>query len=345
MEDAHSVANSLTWGPDGWLYGLQGSTVTARVRGIEFQQGVWRCHPKTRRFELFCEGGGNMWGLDFDRHGQLFASTNVGGFVMLHGLQGAYYWKSFGKHGPLHNPYTFGYFDHVHHEGIRGGHVAVGGLFYEADALPPIWRGRYIAADLLDHSIHAHEVAPRGSTYRGPSGRARAEGQRHLVPPTDLTLGPDGTLYVTDWHDRRTAHPDPDADWDRTNGRIFAIAARARPSAHGDPATLADVELGAGSITRTSGIGGGRRFVDRTSCRRSRRRPAPDRDRWSRIEGPRGALGPPRLRRARRAHGRAMLEHPDADVRAWCVRLLGDEPTVPGVSRSNWSGWPGASRT
>src|SRR5262249_43827946 len=32
MEDAHSVANSLTWGPDGWLYGCQGSTVTARIR-------------------------------------------------------------------------------------------------------------------------------------------------------------------------------------------------------------------------------------------------------------------------------------------------------------------------
>ena len=59
MEDAHSVANSLTWGPDGWLYGCQGSTVTAKIRGIEFQQGVWRYHPLTRKFELFCEGGGN----------------------------------------------------------------------------------------------------------------------------------------------------------------------------------------------------------------------------------------------------------------------------------------------
>ena len=58
MEDAHSVANSLTWGPDGWLYGCQGSTVTANIRGIEFQQGVWRYHPLTKRFELFCEGGG-----------------------------------------------------------------------------------------------------------------------------------------------------------------------------------------------------------------------------------------------------------------------------------------------
>ena len=24
-----------------------------------------------------------------------------------------------------------------------------------------------------------------------------------------------------------------------------------------------------------------------------------------------------------------LLDHPDADIRAWCVRLLGDEPTVP----------------
>src|SRR3989454_5965059 len=42
MEDAHAVANSLTWGPDGWLYGAQGSTVTAHIRDLEFQQGIWR---------------------------------------------------------------------------------------------------------------------------------------------------------------------------------------------------------------------------------------------------------------------------------------------------------------
>ena len=67
MEDAHAFANSLTWGPDGWLYGAQGSTVTANIRGIEFQQGIWRYHPRTKEFELFAEGGGNTWGIDFDR--------------------------------------------------------------------------------------------------------------------------------------------------------------------------------------------------------------------------------------------------------------------------------------
>ncbi|MEO5803561.1 MAG: hypothetical protein ABIR24_08515, partial [Verrucomicrobiota bacterium] len=41
--------------------------------------------------------------------------------------------------------------------------------------------------------------------------------------PCDLTMGPDGAIYVADWHDKRTAHPDPDADWDRSNGRIYRI--------------------------------------------------------------------------------------------------------------------------
>ena len=31
LEDTHSVANSLRWGPDGWLYGAQGSTVTGHM--------------------------------------------------------------------------------------------------------------------------------------------------------------------------------------------------------------------------------------------------------------------------------------------------------------------------
>ncbi|HZW34974.1 MAG TPA: PVC-type heme-binding CxxCH protein, partial [Isosphaeraceae bacterium] len=334
MEDAHSVANSLTWGPDGWLYGLQGSTVTAKIRGIEFQQGVWRYHPRTRRFELFCEGGGNMWGLDFDEHGQLFASTNVGGFIMLHGVQGGYYWKSFGKHGPLHNPYTFGYFDHVRHAGVQGGHVAVGGLFYQAEALPPAWRGRYIAGDLLDHSVHAHQVERRGSTFQARQVGDVLRANDTWFAPTDLTLGPDGTLYVTDWHDRRTAHPDPDADWDRTNGRIYAITAKgARPRSRApiDLASRTDEEL----VARLDHPNVWYRRKARRLLTERRARGVADGLRRTAIEG----RGPSALEALWTLHGCAgldegtagrLLDHPDADIRAWCVRLLGDEPPVSG---------------
>jgi putative membrane-bound dehydrogenase-like protein len=231
MEDAHSVANSLTWGPDGWLYGAQGSTVTANIQGIEFQQGVWRYHPPTKRFELFYEGGGNTWGVDFDKYGQLLASTNVGGSVMLHGEQGGYYWKSFGKHGALHNPHAFGYFEHVTHANFTGGHVAAGGIVYQGLSLPETYRDTYIAANLLSHDVYWHRVRPHGSTFESEHGGALLTSNDAWFAPCDVTMGPDGAVYVADWYDERMAHPDPDAEWDRRNGRIYRIAAAGTPPA------------------------------------------------------------------------------------------------------------------
>ncbi|MCE9527432.1 MAG: c-type cytochrome [Planctomycetales bacterium] len=223
MDDAHSVANSLTWGPDGWLYGCQGSTVTANIRGIEFQQGVWRYHPRLKEFELFCEGGGNSWGLDFDDDGNLLYSTNHGGFVMLHGVQGAYLWKQFGKHGELHNPHAYGYFDHVPHQNFFGGHVTVGGIVYRGDAYPEKLRGKYIAGDLLGHGVYWHDIEPRGTTFQTKHGGELLVANDTWFATSDVGLGPDGCVYVADWHDKRTAHPDPDADWDRRNGRVYRI--------------------------------------------------------------------------------------------------------------------------
>lgn len=225
MDDAHSLANSLTWGTDGWLYGLQGSTVTAKIRGIEFQQGVWRYHPPTDRFELFAEGGGNMWGLDYDDAGNLFASTNFGPHIALHVMQDAYYWKQFGKHGPLHNPYAYGYFDHMSHGNPQGGHVTAGGLFYQADNWPDKYRGKYIGANVLSHWVATHDVSLTKSGFETRQTDLILNSFDPWFAPCDQALGLDGQLYVADWHDERMAHPDPDADWDRTNGRIYAVLA------------------------------------------------------------------------------------------------------------------------
>lgn len=227
MDDAHSLANSLIWGPDGWLYGLQGSTVTAQIRGIEFQQGIWRYHPPTDRFELFAEGGGNMWGLDFDRSGNLFASTNFGPHIALHVVQDAYYWKQFGKHGPLHNPFAYGHFDHMPHTNPQGGHVTAGGLFYEGGNWPDKYRGQYIGANVLSHWVAAFDFKPVKSSFTSSQSTIILNSNDPWYAPCDLALGLDGQVYVADWHDQRMAHPDPDADWDRTNGRIYAIGNKA----------------------------------------------------------------------------------------------------------------------
>src|SRR6202007_3006033 len=69
IEDTHSVANSLRWGPDGWLYGAHGSTVSAHIKrpgdkapiAHMIGQHIWRYHPGRRLFEVFAEGGGNAF--------------------------------------------------------------------------------------------------------------------------------------------------------------------------------------------------------------------------------------------------------------------------------------------
>jgi putative membrane-bound dehydrogenase-like protein len=231
MEDTHSYANSLQWGPDGWLYGAHGSTVTAKIKNpafpdepaVEFQQGVWRFHPRTRRFELFSEGGGNTYGLDFDRHGQVIAGTNYGGFAMLHQMQGAYYVKGFGKHGPLHNAHTYGYFDHVPYANFKGGHVTCGGIVYQGDTFPTEMHDQYVAGNLLSNAVYWHRLTPKGSSFTATHGGDLLVSNDTWCRPVDLTLGPDGSVYVADWYDKRAAHLDPIDNWDKTNGRVYRI--------------------------------------------------------------------------------------------------------------------------
>jgi putative membrane-bound dehydrogenase-like protein len=336
MEDASAVGNSLTWGPDGWLYGCQGSTVTAHVRGVTFQQGVWRYHPRTRRFELFADGGGNAWGLDFDAHGTLFYSTNYGGYVAVHGVQGGYYWKDFGKHGPLSNPYTYGYLGHIPHQDFHGGHVTVGGIIYQGGAFPERFRGTLIAGDLLGHAVYWHHLEPAGSTYHSRHGGELLLANDTWFAPTDLTVGPDGAVYVADWYDQRTAHPDPDAEWDRSNGRVYRIkwAAGSEQWAVPELGKLSSTQLVAlldhpndWFVRRARRLLAERRDSTIVPLLRERYRTASD-----------GAHALQALWALYASGGfeedfaRLALRHPDPYVRAWTVRLLGDEGDVTPVT-------------
>jgi putative membrane-bound dehydrogenase-like protein len=223
LQDAHATVNSLSWGPDGWLYGAQGSTVTARIRGHEFQQAIWRYHPRSRRFEVFAEGGGNTWGLDFDATGNAFGSSN-GAYITFHMVQGGYYLKGFAKHGPLHNPHAYGYFGPVTYHGPkRGGHVTPGGIIYEGDLFPANFRGTFIAGNLLANAVYWHELQHDGSTFAGRHGGTLIDARDRWFRPIDLLLGPDASVYVVDWYDKRASHLDPRDNWDRSNGRIYRV--------------------------------------------------------------------------------------------------------------------------
>jgi putative membrane-bound dehydrogenase-like protein len=336
MEDAQSLPNHLTWGPDGWLYGLNGSTNTSKVRGFEFQQGVWRFHPVTHEFELFAEGGGNTYGLTFDRDGDLFYSSN-GSALSWHAVQGGYYQKNFGKHGPLHNPYTYGFFPHVKNNGVNGGHVVTGGTVYTGDSFPSPFRGTFIGANFLSHNISWWRFRPLGSTVKAELGGKLLDMNDKWAGPTDLTQGPDGAMYISDFFDKRTAHPDPDAQWDRSNGRIYKLYADGTK-----PVAKFDLEkLSSAQLVKLLGNPNGW-FADQARMLLAVRRDSsvyPDLRRMS--------LSQEDARQALQALwalyvsggfddalASQLLKHPYEYVRSWTVRLLGDPKKVsPEISR------------
>jgi putative membrane-bound dehydrogenase-like protein len=211
IEDSHSVANNLRWGPDGWLYGAQGSTVTGDIRRPgekktvhSLGQLIWRYHPPTKRYEVFAEGGGNAFGVEFDDQGRVFSGHNGGNTRGFHYVQGGYLQKGFGKHGELSNPYTFGYFEAMAHEKVpRFTHAFV---IYSGEALPARYRGLLMGVAPLQSHVTLSEVQQDRSSFQTHDVGHLFTSDDTWVRPVDIQVGPDGCVYVVDMYEQRIDH-------------------------------------------------------------------------------------------------------------------------------------------
>jgi putative membrane-bound dehydrogenase-like protein len=233
LEDTHSCVNSLQWGPDGWLYAAQGSTVTGHVRHYgtneppvhSMGQLIWRYHPETRRYEIFAEGGGNAFGLEIDAKGRVFSGHNGGDTRGFHYVQGGYLQKGFGKHGPLSNPYAFGYFAAMKHPSVpRFTHNFV---VYEGATLPEHYSGNIFGvAPLLNHVVVSDRFADRSSFQTKDLGHPLTTTDTWFRP-VDVKVGPDGGVYVADFYEDQIAHlRHHEGKIDRSNGRIYRLSAK-----------------------------------------------------------------------------------------------------------------------
>ena len=218
IRDRHETINSLHWGPDGWLYGLEGFATPSVIRkpngkgklyghkepfpedlleadGVDINGGVWRYHPTKKRFEVVAHGFSNPWGVDYDSKGQLFISACVIPHLF-HVIPGGIYHRQGGQH---FNPYIYGdirtIVDHRHRSAHGGARV------YQSDAFPEEHHGRIFMANIHEHSILSDNLEKKGSGFVASHADNFMYANNAQFVGFSMEVGPEGGLYVLDWHD------------------------------------------------------------------------------------------------------------------------------------------------
>lgn len=263
IADRHETLNSLIWGPDGWLYGLQGFATPSNVgkpagegkvykHGEPFPEdvqydgettqingGVWRYHPTKKRFEVVAHGFSNPWGIDYDACGQLFITACVIPHLW-HVIPGGIYHRQGGQH---FNPYLYSDIttiaDHRHQSAHGGARI------YQSDAFPEEYQGRIFMANIHEHAVLSDILTPKGSGFVGSHGDDFALANNAQWVGFSVEVGPDGAVYVLDWHDADICGKEV---INKETGRIFRFApevtkAEEFPNRYSDLNSLDDLAL------------------------------------------------------------------------------------------------------
>jgi putative membrane-bound dehydrogenase-like protein len=237
IRDRHETINSLHWGPDGWLYGLEGFATPSKIRkpigkgklyrhnepfpkdlleaeGVDIDGGVWRYHPTKDRFEVVAHGFSNPWGIDHDAKGRLFISACVIPHLF-HVVPGGIYHRQGGQH---FNPYVYDdiktIVDHRHRSAHGGARI------YQSDAFPAEQQGRIFMANIHEHAVLSDQLKPVGSGFVASHGEDFLMANNAQWIGFSMEIGPEGALYVLDWHDADICGNDV---VHKNTGRIYRI--------------------------------------------------------------------------------------------------------------------------
>ncbi len=221
--DTHELPNAFTWSPDGNLMGLNGvfneCLVTQDDRTYKFNAALWRIQPRSGRFDLFCEGTSNPWGVAYDTLGNAFVSACVIDHLW-HLTETGYYHRQAGAYPP----YTWkieSIVDHAHQL------AAYCGLHYfDSPAYPDQYRNRLYMGNIHGGCLNVDRLERRGSTYLSHGEDDFLTANDVWFMPVSVQGGPDGSMYVLDWYDRYHCYQDANHDpkgVDRGHGRLYRI--------------------------------------------------------------------------------------------------------------------------
>jgi putative membrane-bound dehydrogenase-like protein len=264
LKAKHNVFNGLQWGPDGWLYGLNGISSNSRVGKpgtpdrdrVALNCAVWRYHPTRHVFEVVASGTTNPWGLDWDDYGEMFI-TNCVIDHLWHVVPGAHYERMFGQDL---NPHVYQLMksccDHIHwaggpwqssrggvgaHSDFGGGHAHAGCMVYLGDNFPAEYRNSVFMCNLHGNRLNRDLLERRGPGYVAHHGPDFLLAHDPWFRGLGVQYGPDGGVYVSDWTDTGECHNYDHVD--RSNGRIYKVVYGTPKPWRGDLAKLPDAEL------------------------------------------------------------------------------------------------------
>jgi putative heme-binding domain-containing protein len=351
--DTHELPSSLTWGPDGWLYGLNGVFNPSRIRlnngtEYEFTCAMWRVHPRTREFQVVCEGTSNPYGIAWDAEGSaIVEACHWANDHLFHFVERGYYQRQAGAYPPF-TMRIGSITDHGHQKTAYCG-IA----FFDSGAYPEQFCGRIYVGNIHGGCVNVDRLQRDGSTYLAKAEPDLLTANDVWFMPVSLKVGPDGCLYVLDWYDRyhcyQDAGRDPDGI-DRLKGRLYRVRYRETPRApRFDLASETDERLiarlgdpniyfresaqrvlteRAGHASRPSSSSSVRLQLEKLVLDSTAPRPQRLHALWALVGS--GSLEPG-------LHGK-LLAHPDAAFRAWAARAAGNVGKVPPAIRDRVRG-------
>jgi putative heme-binding domain-containing protein len=235
-KDTHGMCSSFRLGTDGWVYATHGfnnssHAVASDGSEIKMESGnVFRFRPDGSHIEIFSRGQVNPFGLCFDQRGNLY-SADCHSSPIYQLLRGATY-PHFGKPaGPL----GFGPTMIQHTHGSTG---ICGITYFHSGVWGEEWNDHILIGNPVNSRVNRDRIQFTGSTPVANEEADFIESDDPWFRPVDLTIGPDGALYIADFYNRIIGHYEVPLDHpgrDRERGRIWRVVKKSgtRPSPPG----------------------------------------------------------------------------------------------------------------
>lgn len=247
-------AHAVSFGVDGKLYfnfGNEGHTLKDKqgkevldqdgevIGPRKYQQGLLlRCNPDGSQVECLGDNFRNPYEVAVDSYGALWQSDNDDdgnrgtriNFILPYGNYGytdemtGASWQSSRtnmedsiplQHWHLNDP------GEVPNLLQTGAGSPTGMLIYEGKLLPQVFHNQIIHADAGPNVVRAYPVTQAGAGFTARIENILKGEKDHWFRPADVTVAPDGSLFIADWYDPGVGGH---AAGDQVRGRVYRVA-------------------------------------------------------------------------------------------------------------------------